>query len=163
MATKQANTVSVDLQLWIRIGAMNLAGAPDSDPARREAVSFEPHRSAALRFMGSLDLQLWTRIGTMNLVGAPDSDPARREVVSIEPHRSAALRFMESLVGSQMAHGDVKAVGTRCQAAARPGRRAGRPTKFMNRNPNPAIAPRPRCPPGAGLRRRRAPFRAAHR
>src|SRR6058998_495018 len=58
---------------------MNLAGAPDSDPARREVVSIEPHRSAALRFMGSLDLQFWTRIGTMNLAGAPDSDPARRK------------------------------------------------------------------------------------
>src|SRR5881628_2747032 len=43
---------SLDLQLWTRIGAKNLAGAPDSDPARREAVSFEPHRSAALRAHG---------------------------------------------------------------------------------------------------------------
>ena len=44
--------VSADLQLWTRIEAMNLAGAPDSDPARRCAISIEPHRSAALRFMG---------------------------------------------------------------------------------------------------------------
>src|SRR5213592_1124825 len=70
---------SLDLQLWTHIGTMNPVGAPDSDPARREVVSIEPHRSAALRFMGSLDLQLWTHIGTMNLAGAPDSDPARRK------------------------------------------------------------------------------------
>ena len=30
---------------------MNLVGAPDSNPARREVVSIEPHRSAALRFI----------------------------------------------------------------------------------------------------------------
>src|SRR6058998_3475978 len=42
---------SLDLQLWTHIGTMNLVGAPDSDPARREVVSIEPHRSAALRFM----------------------------------------------------------------------------------------------------------------
>src|SRR5437867_261986 len=41
---------SLDLQLWTRIGAMNLAGAPDSDPARRKGIFIEPHRSAALRF-----------------------------------------------------------------------------------------------------------------
>ena len=43
---------SLDLQLWTHIGTMNLVGAPDSDPARREGISIEPHRSAALRFMG---------------------------------------------------------------------------------------------------------------
>jgi len=46
--------------------AANLPGAPDSDPARREVISIEPHRSAALRFIGSPDLQFWTRIETMN-------------------------------------------------------------------------------------------------
>jgi hypothetical protein len=33
---------------------MNSVAAPDSDPARREALSIEPHRSAALRFMESV-------------------------------------------------------------------------------------------------------------
>jgi len=44
---------SLDLQFWTRIGTMNLAGAPDSDPARRKGISIEPHRSAALRFIES--------------------------------------------------------------------------------------------------------------
>src|SRR5206468_6096474 len=44
------------------IGPMNLVGAPDSDPARREVVSIEPHRSAALRFLGGfLDSQFAKR------------------------------------------------------------------------------------------------------
>src|SRR5881296_4777527 len=99
---------------------MNLAGAPDSDPARRKGHFHRAASECGAPVPGSLDLQFWTRIGTMNLAGAPDSDPACRKGISIDPHRSAALRFMESLVGSQMAHEDVKAVGTRCQAAARP-------------------------------------------
>src|SRR6266508_5287702 len=41
---------SLHLRTRTRIGALNLVGAPDSDPARREAISIEPHRSAALRF-----------------------------------------------------------------------------------------------------------------
>ena len=60
---------SSDPELWIRIGAKNLAGAPDSDPARREAVSFEPHQSAALRFMEGLGLELWMLIGAMDAGG----------------------------------------------------------------------------------------------
>src|SRR5437867_10249932 len=35
-------------------GAMNSVAAPDSDPARREALPTDPHRSAALRFMGGV-------------------------------------------------------------------------------------------------------------
>jgi hypothetical protein len=35
-------------------GAMNSVAVPDSDPARREALSIEPHRSAALQFMESV-------------------------------------------------------------------------------------------------------------
>ena len=45
---------SLDLQLWTRIAATNLVGAPNSDPARREVVSNEPHRSAALRLIERL-------------------------------------------------------------------------------------------------------------
>src|SRR5437867_4311769 len=50
---------SSDLQLWTRIGTMNLAGAPDSDPARRKGISIEPHRSAALRFMERSEAFVW--------------------------------------------------------------------------------------------------------
>jgi len=60
---------SSDPELWTRIGAKNLAGAPDSDPARREAVSFEPHQSAALRFKEGLGLELWMLIGAMDAGG----------------------------------------------------------------------------------------------
>src|SRR5881296_1539200 len=116
---------SLDLQLWTHIGTMNLVGAPDSDPARREVVSIEPHRSAALRCMESSDPELWIRIGAKNLAGAPDSDPARREAVSFEPHQSAALRFMEGLgLELWMLIGAMDAGGTRCRAARPTGRSA---------------------------------------
>src|SRR5436309_7962178 len=61
---------------------MNLAGAPDSDPARRKGHFHRAASECGAPVPGSLDLQFWTRIGTMNLAGAPDSDPARRNGIS---------------------------------------------------------------------------------
>src|SRR2546422_9421933 len=70
---------SLHAQLWTRIEAMRSIGAPDSDPARREAISIEPHRRSALRVMESLHLRTRTRIGALNLAGTPGQPDFQQE------------------------------------------------------------------------------------